>query len=84
MSGNHKDIEGPCDLDLWSSDPKINRGHLLDITNQYVKNKYFVINSFQDNQQNHSDIYGPCDLDFWPSDQKINRCHFLVITNQYM
>jgi hypothetical protein len=39
ISGNHADIKGPCDLDLWTN-PKINRGHLL------VKTNY----SFQDNQ----------------------------------
>jgi hypothetical protein len=29
--------------------PKINRGHLIVMTNQYKKQEDFVINSFQDN-----------------------------------
>jgi hypothetical protein len=51
MSGNHTYIQGPCQLDLWPSDSKINRGHLLVMNNQHVKYKDFVINSFQDNER---------------------------------
>ena len=34
----------PSDLDLWHSDPKINRGHLLVMTNLHVKYEDSVIN----------------------------------------
>ena len=34
----------PPDLDLRPSDPKINRGHLLAMTNQHVKYEDSVIN----------------------------------------
>jgi hypothetical protein len=50
MSSNHSDLKVPCDLDHWPSDPKINRGHLLVVTNHYVKYEDFVINTFQDKQ----------------------------------
>ena len=33
MSGNHFDIQGHCDLDLYQSNSKIIRGHLLLMTN---------------------------------------------------
>jgi hypothetical protein len=29
--------QGPCDLDLWPDDFKINRGHLLILTNLHAK-----------------------------------------------
>ena len=41
----------PCDLDLWPSEPKINRVLVLTIINQYVKYESSVITSFQDNDQ---------------------------------
>ena len=49
MSGNNFAIQGHCDL--WPTDPKINRGHLLVMTNLHVKYEAFVIYSFQDNQR---------------------------------
>jgi hypothetical protein len=49
MSWNYTNIQGPCDLDLWPSDPKINNGHILVMTNQFVKYEDFVINSFHIN-----------------------------------
>ena len=53
MSGIHFEIQGHCDLDLWPTDHKIDRGHLLVLTNLHVKYEEFVIyvNGFQDNQQ---------------------------------
>jgi hypothetical protein len=47
---NHSDIKDPDDLDLWTSDPKVNRGHLLVKTIYYVIHGDFVKNSFQDNE----------------------------------
>ena len=41
----------PPDLDLSPSDSKINRGHLLVMTNQHVKYEDFVVYSIQDNQR---------------------------------
>jgi hypothetical protein len=84
ISGNHSDISGPCDLDLWPSDPKINRVHLLVVTNQYVKYMDFVIITFQDNQQKPFWHWRPCDLDLWPCYFNINRGHLLVMTNLYV
>ena len=50
MSGNHFDIQGHyesyCDLDLRSSDPKINRCHLLVMANLHVKYEDCVIKMF--------------------------------------
>jgi hypothetical protein len=34
--------------------PKINKGHLLHKTNQYVKYEDFVINDFQDKERKQS------------------------------
>jgi hypothetical protein len=45
MSGNHTNIQGPCDFD-----PKIKWGHLLIMTNQYVKYEDLVMHSNQDNK----------------------------------
>jgi hypothetical protein len=44
-SGNNLDIYGTCDIDLWQSDPNINRGHLQVMTNQYVEYEEILINS---------------------------------------
>ena len=75
----------PPDLDLWRSDPKINRGHLLVMTNQHVKYEDFVIYIvFKIISGNHFNIQGHCDLDLWPSDPKINRGHLLVMTNLHV
>jgi hypothetical protein len=62
---------------------KINRGHLIVMTNQYQKYEDFVINSFQDKMETilPSRTLWPC---LWPSDQKINRGHSLLITNHYV
>jgi hypothetical protein len=49
--GNYTNIQEPCELDLWLSDPEINRGNLLVTINQYVKYEDFVIKSFQDNKR---------------------------------
>jgi hypothetical protein len=37
ISGNHITIQGRRDLDFKPNDPKVNKVHLLVITNQYVK-----------------------------------------------
>jgi hypothetical protein len=71
----------PRPLNKW---PKINKSHLIIMTNQYLKYEDFVINSFQDNEGNHTNIQEPCDLDLWPSDPKIYRGHLLVMTNKYV
>jgi hypothetical protein len=47
---NHFDIYGPCDLDLCPSYPEIDMGHLLFMSNQYVKFEDFVVNGFKDNE----------------------------------
>ena len=44
MSWNNFDIQGQCDLDLWPSDRKINKGHLLVMA-------FVILNGFQDNQR---------------------------------
>ena len=44
ISGNHFNIQGNRDLDLCPCDPKINRGHLLVMTNLHVKYEDAVIN----------------------------------------
>jgi hypothetical protein len=73
--------QGPCDFDLWPSDLKINRGHLLIMTNLHVK--------YEDCGSKESQGIGRksflksrrCDLDLWPSDLKINRGYLLIMTN---
>ena len=81
-SGNHFTASGHCDLDLWPSDLKINRGHLPVMTNVPMK--------FRDPRPKRSWVIirkpfycssGHCDLDLWPSDLKINRGHLPVMTN---
>jgi hypothetical protein len=42
--------KGTCDIGLYPSYLKINRGHQIDMTNQYVKYEEFVIDSFQDDK----------------------------------
>jgi hypothetical protein len=84
MKGNHTNIQGPCDLDLWPSDPKINRGHLLVMTNQYVKYEDFVMHSFQDNKRTPFWHLRPSYLDLWTSDPKSITGHLLVTTNHYV
>jgi hypothetical protein len=37
LIGNRFCLQGQCDLDLWPLDPKINRGHLLVMTNHHTK-----------------------------------------------
>ena len=39
------------DIDLKFSDPKIDRDHLLVMTNQLVKYENLMINSFQENKR---------------------------------
>ena len=61
MSGNNFDIQG--NYDIWLSEPKINRGHLLIMTNLHVKYEDIVINDFQDNQRKPIFIQGHSHLD---------------------
>jgi hypothetical protein len=37
LIGNHFHLQGQCDLDLWPLDPKINRVHLMVMTNHHTK-----------------------------------------------
>jgi hypothetical protein len=37
LGGQAFSSQGPCDLDLWPSDLKINRGHLQIMTNLHAK-----------------------------------------------
>ena len=48
--GNHFNFQGLGNLDLWPSDPKINRGHSLVITKLHIKYED-CFNGFQDNQR---------------------------------
>ena len=41
-------IQCHCDLDLWLSDPKINRGHQLVMSNHLLKCKNLIITTVQD------------------------------------
>ena len=56
MSENHFDIQRSLGQDLWPTEPKSNRIHLLVMANVHVRYENFVINGFQDNQRNHLDI----------------------------
>ena len=55
-------------LTYW---PKINRGHLLVMTNPHVK--WTIV--LKKMSRNHFDIQDHCDLDLWPTDSKIDRGH---------
>jgi hypothetical protein len=57
----------------WPSDPKMNRGHLLVMTNHYEKYEDFVMHILKKISRSHFDIKGHYDLDLWSSDPKINR-----------
>ena len=37
LSGNHFAIYAHCEHDLWPTDPKTNKDHLLIMTNPFVK-----------------------------------------------
>ena len=74
-SGNHSDIQCHRELDLWPTCPKINKDHLLVMTNSLVKYQYVINNGFYENY----DIQSQFEL--WPRDPIINRGHLLVMTN---
>jgi hypothetical protein len=70
------EIKGPSDLEIWHSNLKINRGHLIVITN--LNSKY------EDCWPKHSYAFwakGHYDLDIWPIDFKIYRGHSMVMIN---
>ena len=76
ISGNHFDIQNkenrnPSALDLWSSDPTMNRGYLLVMRYHLVKYENLMIDSFQNISGNYFDIQ--CQLDLWPNDHKIRN-----------
>ena len=73
----------PGDLDIWPSDPKINRVPLLAWMDVWTK--------FEEGRSRHSRVnewkrYGTFDpnyLDLWPSDPKINRVPFIhILSNE--
>ena len=78
--------EGPCDLDLWPTNLKINMGLPLLGTNLHIK--------FQDNRPKRSLALvkqafcyeGPCDIDLWPTDLKaaVRLCYNKIIAQKYM
>ena len=72
--------EGPCDLDIWPTDLKINMGLLLLGTNLHIK--------FQDNRPKRSLVIGQTSFllwrSLWPNDAKINMCILLLGTNLHI
>ena len=48
LSRNQFYINKHCDLDLWPTEPKNNRDHVLIETNHHVKNEGSAINGSQD------------------------------------
>ena len=63
ISGIQFDILGHCDLDIWPIGPKSTRGHLLVMSNHFVKHKNLIV--FKKLSGNYIDIQGHCSLDFW-------------------
>jgi len=60
-----------CNLDLWLSEPNINKGHVRAKTNQHVKYESSVMKSYQDNELKTLLNFDPCDLYLWPCQPKI-------------
>jgi len=50
MSKNLVNIFYKCDLDLWPSEPKINKGLVLTKTNQHITYESSMINNSQENE----------------------------------
>jgi hypothetical protein len=75
---NHFEIQGQCNLDLCSSDPKIIRGHLLAKTNAPSKFEGQKPIACQGIFRIRFYLQGQCNLDLWPLDPKINRGNLLV------
>jgi len=75
----------PCDITLWPSEPKINRGLVLTKPNQNIIYKSSVINSSQENEEKpffyKSDL---CDPDLWSKENKNHRGQALTKTNTYV
>ena len=73
-------IEGHCDLNLWPSDPKINRCHLILLTILYMKYEDFVINGFQDNHLlviiNHIVKYENLKINCFQENERKPFCHW--------
>ena len=63
LSGNHFSAEGYHDLGLQPSDLKINRGHLLVVTNLHTKYEVPVPKYLQLLSGNHFSAQGHCDID---------------------
>ena len=73
LSGNGFHSSGHCDLDLWSTDPKINRGLLLNKGYHPMNLKALGQRVLELLSGNGFHTSGHCDLDLWPTDPKINR-----------
>jgi hypothetical protein len=73
--------QGPCDVDLWPSDLKINRGHLLNMTNLHAKYEDCGSRNLKLLGGQAFFSQGSHDLDLWPSDLKINRGQLLNMAN---
>ena len=78
LSGNHFSAEGYHDLGLWPSDLKINRGHLLLVTNLHTK--YEVPGPKQSSVIERKPFFSQRSPWPWPTDIKINRGHLQVST----
>ena len=73
-------VDGHCDLDLWPTDLKIIRDHLLPrdaCLCQILQTLVYSVSSYQSDKVWSICQYveSHCDLNLWPVDLKINRDH---------
>ena len=61
LSAKEFDIFTPCDLDLWSNDPKLYLGHLLNMFQHPVKYEGYI-NMTPDLSKWHRLFFGMCDV----------------------
>jgi len=72
LSGNGFHSSGHCDLDLWPTDPKINRGLLLNQGYQPMKTEGSVSMGTRGIERKRISLFGslwPWPLTYWPPNQ---------------
>ena len=81
LSGNGFHSSGPCDLELWPTNPKINRVLPLNKVYQPMKIEGSGSKGTQVIERKRFSLFGPLWPWPWPTDPKINRV--LLLTKGY-
>jgi len=80
-SGNLFTVMSHCDLDLWPSDLKINKGYIPVMINVPIKYMVLCVSIFEISSGYYFTALSHFDLDLWPSDLNINRGNLQVMIN---